>query len=172
MTHQRSRKKLRAASAPPHVIESLTDLDHARLEQHGDWRVPNGIRRLQRFFIHDRLFAAGRITPAEWQAASDYGDDYARAQGAVDGGATLDRVDGSGAGGPTDAVVAAVSRRRRAHERIGREYGVLLDAACGEGWSVMALAVAFAGGNGGAAQERVHRMVAIALEMLVVGDQK
>ena len=173
MSRPRSKKKLRAASTPAAAVDAtLVEIDHARLAPHGDWVIPGGVRRLQRHYVHDRMFAAGRISPAEWQAGSDYSDDFARASGAVERGNSLEHVDGSTSGGPTDAVVAAISRRRRAHERIGREAGVLLDAALGEGWSVVALAIAFAGGAGGAARERVERMVGIALEALVGGRTK
>ena len=173
MTNHRTRRKLRATQAPAAVVDAaLVEIDQERLAPHGDWVIPGGVRRLQRHYVHDRMFAAGRISPAEWQVGSDYSDDYARASGAVERGNSLEYVDGSTSGGPSDAVVAAISRRRRAHERIGRQAGVLLDAALGEGWSVVALAARFAGGEGGAARERVERMVAIALEALAGGRTK
>ena len=76
MTNHRTRRKLRATQAPAAVVDAaLVEIDQARLAAHGDWVIPGGVRRLQRHSVRDQLFAARKITAAEWQAADDYAND-------------------------------------------------------------------------------------------------
>ena len=111
------------------------DFGPREARRHGDWIVPAGIRRAQRHPIHDRLYAAGRLSAAAWTAAACYADDYALALGAREGGAVAIRTNSTGAA-PNAAQLAAIGRLRAIRTRIGAGAARVCDLACGESSSV------------------------------------
>jgi hypothetical protein len=129
-------KRPRAKPQRQPTPEPTTDLGPREARRHGDWIVPAGIRRAQRHPIHDRLYAAGRLSAAAWTAAACYADDYALAAGARDGVASV-RVRSSGTPmEPHGAQIAAIGRIRAIRDRLGAAAVRVLDLACGEAVSI------------------------------------
>jgi len=166
MSRPRSKKKLHAASAPAAVVDAaLVEIDQERLAPHGDWMQPTGVHRLQRHSVRDQLFAAEKITAAEWQIADDYANDYELSLGARDNGPKASRVDETGSA-PELAMWAALGRRRRLRFRLGPAMMAFLDAALGEAWSRRALALKFIGASDGDAYARLETVLIEALQRL------
>ena len=172
MTNHRTRKKLRATQAPAAVVDAaLVEIDQARLAAHGDWVIPGGVRRLQRHSVRDQLFAARKITAAEWQAADDYARDYELALGARDNGPKVGRVDGGGDGAEM-AIWSALGRRRRLRFRLGPPLMKFLDAALGEAISRRALALRFVGRDDGRAYDALDAALAQAFRRLAGAEAR
>lgn len=111
------------------------DFGPREARRHADWVMPAGIRRVQRYPVHDQLYAAGAISAAIWDAARCYADDYALAAGAREGGAVAIRTNGANLA-PNAAQIAAIGRLRAIRARIGTGAARVCDLACGESMSV------------------------------------
>lgn len=153
------------------------DLGPAELAQHGDWRLlelPVMGRRRQRQTVHERLWIAGRLSSAAYEAGELYGRRWAEAHGAL-GGVPPERVDGRGGGPePAERVLRAVEWLGAAESRVGCLVARTLDQVCGECESAERAAARVFGGAGGAARRRIERAVAEGLETLAAepGSQR
>ena len=101
----RAARRVHADRAPTAEFRQHHDVHAPRVDRHAfrqGWRVHTRL---------DSLLAAGRITPGEWQAASEYRDTWGRVMAAM---------------GATDvARLVLVAGASDAHERLGRVVGAV-----------------------------------------------
>ena len=162
MSRARRRKPPAAAPSP----EPAIDLGPAALHQHGEWRMPTGIRRVQRDPVYERLHREGRIDAGEAQACDDYARDTALAAGARDGGRSMEKVSGGTGPEPAEAIIAAQGRLRRAQARIGAPAAGLIDMAAVECASAREMARRAYGADHGGAVRAVEAALIAAIRLL------
>ncbi len=151
------------------------DLGTKEGAQHGDWRtleLPVLGRRRQRQAIHERLFSAGRISPAEWQAVEDFARDHALASGARDSERGWERVDGGRNFEPTIMVVNALARLRLAYGRLGVARSRILELVACEGSSAGEIARMLLRSDSGGARERIDELVVDAAQVLAGTERR